>query len=124
MLDLSKDDTSADLILEFYKHNRIVSAVCHGPAALTHPKLKEFLKGAEVTGFSNSEEEAAGKTKDVPFLLEDRLQEMSGGYKKGKDWGEFVVISKGGLLLTGQNPASAGKLAEKVRDAVFGELTN
>ena len=123
MFDLAKDTSCADLIMEFNKCNRIVAAVCHGPAALTHPKLKPFMKDAKVTGFSNSEEKAVGKVEVVPFSLEDKLQEMTGGYEKGDDWSEHVVIAKDGLLMTGQNPASAKKLAEEVRKAVFGELT-
>ena len=123
MFDLAKDTSCADLIMEFNKCNRIVAAVCHGPAALTHPKLKPFMKDAKVTGFSNSEEKAVGQVEVVPFSLEDKLQEMTGGYEKGDDWSEHVVIAKDGLLMTGQNPASAKKLAEEVRKAVFGELT-
>lgn len=123
MNDLAKDTHSADLILDFAKHNRPVAAVCHGPAALTHPKLKQFMADTKVTGFSNSEEKAVGKVEICPFSLEDKLQEMTGGYEKGDDWAEHVVISKDGLLLTGQNPASAAGLARKVREAVFGELT-
>lgn len=124
MFDLPKDTTNADLILEFNKHNRVVAAVCHGPAALTHPKLKQFMADTKVTGFSNSEEKAVGKVEACPFSLEDKLQELTGGYEKGDDWAEYVVVSKGGLLLTGQNPASAAGLARKVKQAVFGELTD
>ena len=36
-----------------------------------------------MTGFSNTEEEAVGKTKAVPFLLEDKLKEIGGHYSKG-----------------------------------------
>lgn len=122
MNDLAKDDTSAKLIQEFAEKGKVVAAVCHGPAALTHPSLASYIKGERVTGFSNSEEKAVGKVDSVPFSLEDRLQEMSGKYEKGEDWGEFVVAAKEGRLLTGQNPKSAGKLARKVQQAVWGEL--
>lgn len=56
----------------------------------------------------------------VPFSLEDRLQEFSGRYSKGDDWSDYCVSSKGGKLLTGQNPASAASLGKKVKQAVFG----
>lgn len=124
MFDLSKDSESARLILDFAKHARVVSAVCHGPAALCHPDLKSYLDGANVTGFSNSEETAVGLADAVPFSLEDRLKEHGAKYSKGDDWKEHVVVAKGGLLITGQNPASAAGVARKVRDAVFGELTD
>lgn len=124
MFDLSRDPECARLVLDFAKHARVVSAVCHGPAALLHPDLKSFLDGANVTGFSNSEENAVGLSDAVPFSLEDRLKEHGAKYSKGDDWKEHVVVAKGGLLITGQNPASAGGVARKVRDAVFGELTD
>lgn len=39
-----------------------------------------------MSGFSNSEEEAVGKTQVVPFLLEDKLKQLGGLYKSGPDW--------------------------------------
>jgi hypothetical protein len=44
----------------------------------------------KVTGFSNSEEEAVGKTKYVPFLLEDKLKELGGLYERGPDWVSLI----------------------------------
>jgi hypothetical protein len=39
----------------------------------------------------------------VPFLLEDKLQELGAQLSKAEqDWGEHVVID--GNLITGQNP--------------------
>jgi hypothetical protein len=48
------------------------------------------VKGKKVTGFSNTEEEAVGKTKAVPFLLEDKLKELGGEYERGADWSEYA----------------------------------
>lgn len=46
---------------------KIISAVCHGPAGLVLAKGPDgsspLVKGKKVTGFTNSEEEAVGKTK-------------------------------------------------------------
>jgi len=64
-----------------------------------------LVKGKEVTGFSNSEEEAVQLTKVVPFLLEDEMKKLGGHYSKGADWGSYVKVD--GLLITGQNPASS-----------------
>ena len=129
VFDLATDETSHKLINEFYSANKIVSAVCHGPAALTHVKLSGsegyLLDGQRVTGFSNVEEEQVGLTKAVPFLLEDALNEASGGrYEKAKEpWGEKVVVARGGRLITGQNPASATGVGQAIYDAIFGEVT-
>ncbi|KAF4631586.1 hypothetical protein G7Y89_g6545 [Cudoniella acicularis] len=128
MWDLATSETSHKLINEFYEHNKIISAVCHGPAALVQVKLPSgeyLLSGQSVTGFSNTEEDAVGLTSTVPFSLEDELNKASGGkYVKAKaDWGERVVVARGGRLITGQNPASAGPLGQAIFDAIFGELT-
>jgi len=128
MFDLAHDETSHKLINEFWSHNKIVSAVCHGPAALAYVKLPSgqyLLSGQSVTGFSNEEEDQAGLSSAMPFPLETQLNEASGGkFVKAKDvWGPKVVVSGEGLILTGQNPASAGPLGQAVYDAIFGELT-
>jgi putative intracellular protease/amidase len=83
MFDLATDPTSHKIIGEFYDAGKIVSAVCHGPAALAHVKVaggKYLLEGQKVTGFSNSEEDAVGLTSTMPFKLEDALNEASGGH--------------------------------------------
>ena len=63
-----------------------------------------------MTGFTNSEEEAAGLTKVVPFLVEDMLKQNGGKYSKEGDWQPHVVTD--GLLITGQNPASSESAAK------------
>jgi putative intracellular protease/amidase len=128
MFDLATDETSHKLINEFYTHNKIIAAVCHGPAALTHVKLSSggyLLDGQPVTGLSNQEEEQAGLTGAMPFSLEDKLNEASGGkfVKAEEAWGVKVVVARGGRLVTGQNPASATGVGEAIRDGIFGEET-
>ena len=68
------------------------------------------MKGRNVTGFTNTEEEAAGLTKVVPFLVEDMLKEHGGQFSKAADWQPHVVVD--GLLITGQNPASSEPAAK------------
>lgn len=117
MFDLATDPISHQIINEFYAAGKMVSAVCHGPAALAFVKLPNgtsFLSGAKVTGFSNSEEEAMGGTAEMPFLLETELNKASGGgYPRGaENWGKHVVVDRDGKLITGQNPASAFGVGE------------
>ena len=68
------------------------------------------MKGKNVTGFTNTEEEAAGLTKVVPFLVEDMLKEHGGRFSKAADWQPHVIVD--GLLITGQNPASSEPAAK------------
>jgi putative intracellular protease/amidase len=123
MFDLATDTTSHALINEFYTANKTISAVCHGPAALAYVKLPSgayLLAGQPVTGFSNVEEEQAGMTQAMPFLLEDVLNTASGGlYEKAQQpWGEKVVVANGGKLITGQNPASASGIGKAILESV------
>jgi len=128
MFDLATDETSHKLINEFFEDNKIIAAVCHGPAALTHVKLSSggyLLDGQRVTGFSNTEEDTVQLTSAMPFKLEDALNKASGGHyeKAASDWGEKVVVARDGRLITGQNPASATGVGQAIYDAIFGELT-
>lgn len=110
--DLAEDKSSIALIEEFYASNKRVGAVCHAPAIFKHTKSmdgKPLVAGKNVTGFSNSEEDAVQLTNIVPFLVEDMLSENGAIYSKGGDWESFIV--QDGLLFTGQNPASSEAVA-------------
>jgi len=110
--DLAEDAASIALIEAFYGNQKPVAAVCHGPAALKHPKTPSgdsLVKGKRVTGFSNTEEDAVQLTQVVPFLVEEMLQKNGGLYERAPDWQSHVVVD--GLLITGQNPASSAATA-------------
>jgi putative intracellular protease/amidase len=111
--DLANDKFSIDLIESFHNNNKPVAFVCHAPGALIHVKNTDgepLVKGKEVTGFSNTEEDAVQLTDVVPFLLEDELTKLGATYSKGADWGSYV--KKDGLLITGQNPGSSEETAK------------
>ena len=113
--DLAEDADSIKLLETFAASDRPVGAVCHAPAAFKHPKGadgKALVSGKTVTGFTNTEEEGAGLTEVVPFLVEDMLKANGGNFEKGSDWASFVVID--GKLVTGQNPASSEEAARKL----------
>ncbi|HEY0175984.1 MAG TPA: type 1 glutamine amidotransferase domain-containing protein, partial [Pedobacter sp.] len=117
MWDLSEDQHSARLIESFYRNNKPVAFVCHAPAALKNVRDingEPLIKGKNVTGFSNTEEEAGHLTHVVPFLLEDMLKEKGGHYQKAADWQPFVITD--GLLITGQNPASSELVSQKLME--------
>ena len=111
--DLAEDKNSISLIESFYQNNKPIAFVCHAPAALVGVKGangEPLVKGKQVTGFSNTEEEAVELTKVVPFLLEDELKKLGATYSKGADWASHVM--KDGLLITGQNPGSSEEAAK------------
>jgi putative intracellular protease/amidase len=111
--DLAEDASSIVLIEAMLAAGKPVVAVCHAPAVLRHPKLPDgtpVVKGKSVTGFTNTEEEAAGLTHVIPFLVEDMLKQKGGNFSKAADWQPHVVSD--GLLITGQNPASSEPAAK------------
>jgi len=111
--DLAEDATSIALIEAMLAAGKPVAAVCHAPGVLRHVKTPagaSLVEGKNVTGFSNTEEEAVGLTQVVPFLVQDFLKGDGGNYTKTSDWAPFVV--RDGLLITGQNPASSEPAAK------------
>ncbi|MGY2225008.1 type 1 glutamine amidotransferase domain-containing protein [Pseudomonas gingeri] len=115
--DLAEDPISIRLIESFLAANKPAALVCHAPGVLRHVKKPDgtpLVAGKNVTGFTNTEEEAVGLTHVVPFLVEDVLKANGGLYSKGDDWASYVVSD--GLLITGQNPASSSEAAKVLVD--------
>ncbi|MBP1206234.1 putative intracellular protease/amidase [Duganella sp. 1411] len=113
--DLAEDRASIALIEAMIAAGKPVAAVCHAPGVLRHvngPDGKPLVNSKKVTGFTNTEEEAVGLTKVVPFLVEDMLKEKGGMYSKLGDWQPYAITD--GLLVTGQNPASSEVAAEQL----------
>jgi putative intracellular protease/amidase len=71
-----------------------------------------LVEGQEVTSFTNEEEQAENTVHIVPFLLEDKLAERGGRFKKAHEMQTNVISS--GRLVTGQNPALAMGTAEGI----------
>jgi putative intracellular protease/amidase len=115
MWDLASDAVVHALLGRAAAENKVVAAVCHGPAALVGVKTtagQPLVAGKRVAGFSNEEEAAVGLAEVVPFALENKLRELGGKYERGPTWGSFAVTD--GRLITGQNPASSGAVASAV----------
>lgn len=110
--DLAEDASSIALIESMFGAGKPVAAVCHAPAAFRHAKNSAgnpVVQDRAVTGYTNTEEEAVGLTRAVPFLVEDMLRQHGGRYSKMADWQPHVITD--GHLITGQNPASSGPAA-------------
>lgn len=107
---------------KIYEKGGIVSSVCHGAVGLLNITLSNgtsLIKGKQVTGFSDEEERLAQLDQYVPFLTETELKKRGVVYKKAdKPWEAFAVADH--RVITGQNPASGGAVA----DLVIQALTN
>ncbi len=105
---------------EMYESGKVVSAVCHGVAALTNVRLsngKHMIEGKKGTGFAYLDETIAGVKRHVPYNLEKRLKEKGLKYSKAllPLMGHAVAD---GMLVTGQNPNSATKTAQLALELV------
>ena len=117
--DLAEDPNSIKLIETFIAAGKPVALVCHAPGVLRHVTNADgtpLVQGRNVTGFTNTEEEAVDLTNVVPFLLEDELIGLGAVFSRVKDWGVHTVVD--GQLITGQNPASSSAAAKALLTAV------
>ena len=117
MFDFPNDPDVQRITKAMYQSNKVVSAVCHGPAALVNVQLDNgeyLLANKTVSAFTNEEELfLIPEAKDIfPFLLEDKLVEQGAKFNGGKRYLEQV--SQDGKLITGQNPWSVWTMAEMV----------
>ena len=117
--DLATNETSAKIILAFLASNKPVAAVCHGPAALIEVARLQpnFLRGKKLTGFTNAEEALVFRSDNIPYKLETRLKEL------GAEFHSALLpftshVEEDGLLITGQNPSSAGPTAKALIKAL------
>ncbi|HJU71663.1 MAG TPA: type 1 glutamine amidotransferase domain-containing protein [Paucimonas sp.] len=120
--DLSEDRDSIMLIESMHAADKPIGAVCHGPAAFRHAKRHDgrpLVEGKNVTGFTNTEEEAVQLASIVPFSVENSLKKCGGIYSRGPDWGSYVQVD--GKLVTGQNPASSEEAARALLQLVLKE---
>lgn len=114
MVDLPEAPLLKEVLRAAWEGKKVVGAVCHGPVALLNVKLSDgsfLLAGKNVSSFTNEEEENYAKA-DVPFELETALVKQGAVFHKTTPWGDFSVAD--GNLVTGQNPASAKGVAEKM----------
>ena len=115
MWDFPDSPDLARLAVGIYERGGVVSAVCHGPAALVNLRLSDgslLVEGKRVASFTNEEEQTLGLVDVMPFLLEDRLKERGARHTKAPDY--VAHTESDHRVLTGQNPASAAPLAELV----------
>lgn len=108
------------LTRDLYENGGIVSAVCHGPAALVNVKLGDgsyLVAGKRVSAFTDEEERAVKLDGVVPFLLATTLGQRGALHQPAANWTAKTVVD--GRLVTGQNPQSATGTAEAVRDLIL-----
>lgn len=111
MWDFADNKKLQSITSQMYENGKIVSAVCHGLAALQNVKLTNgeyLINGKKGTGFPYFDESLAGVKNFVPYNLQKALKER--GMKYSKAFIPFMGhVVADGRLITGQNPNSTTK---------------
>ena len=122
MFDMPDNPLVAGVLERTWAQGGVISAVCHGPAALVGVRDDNgvpLVKDRRVSCFTNEEEREVGLDEVMPFLLESRLQELGAEiHNKGKFEPQVVTD---GRLVTGQNPPSSEVTAQAVVDALYSD---
>jgi putative intracellular protease/amidase len=113
MEDLWRDAGSGRLLIAALASGKPLAIVCHAPAAILATRRNGVspFAGYLVTAFTNDEEDGVGLREKAPWTAEDELVKLGVDFVRGEMWKPFTVVDRN--LYTGQNPASAGPLAEE-----------
>lgn len=122
MYDFPDSEGLQRLTREIFEAGGVVGAVCHGYCGLLNTELSDgrlLVDGRRLTGFSWQEEVLAGVAKLVPYNVEADMKERGADYHKTLvPFAPYAIAD--GNLVTGQNPGSAKKTAEKMVEVLKG----
>lgn len=115
MLDLPNDKPTQAMLSKFAAQQRLIAAVCHGPAAIADVVLPDgqyLVAGKQVNAFTNIEEQAfsAEHIDQFPYLVQDRLVQNGGKFVFNDPMLPYVAVDEN--LITAQNPSSVPIAAE------------
>jgi len=121
--DFADNAFLTQLLEDFIRQGKIIGLLSYGAAALISMKAfdgEPFVKGKDLTAFSNDEATAAGLVSIIPFSLESRLTASKAYYTKAANYICHTVVC--GHIVTGQNPSSSAEVAKKML-ALLKEIT-
>lgn len=115
MFDFPENKAIQIIVASYYQSDKVVGAVCHGPAALVNVTLDDgrpLLENKSVSGFTNEEELLLISDAEsiFPFLLQDKMVAQGANFNEGTMYLENISYDQN--LITGQNPWSTWMLAE------------
>lgn len=114
MVDMPEAPLLKKVIAETYERGAVVGAVCHGPVSLLNVKLSDgsyLVNGKNIASFTTAEEDNYARP-DVPFDLQTALTAQGAIFHAAAPWSANSIAD--GNLVTGQNPASAKGVGEKI----------
>jgi len=124
MFDTARDATLKSLLRDFHSAGKPIGAVCHGPAGLLGVALPAggtLLAGRRVTGFTHAEDAVDELFGFMPFSLEAAMTAEGAHFVERPPKTAHVEVD--GLLVTGQNPASATVTAEAFVEVVAAKVS-
>lgn len=114
MVDMPEAPLLKQVIKETWERKAVVGAVCHGPVSLLNVKLSDgsyLVNGKNIASFTTAEEDNYARP-DVPFDLQTALTNQGAIFHAAAPWSANSIAD--GNLVTGQNPASAKGVGEKI----------
>ena len=114
MVDMPEAPLLKEVIATTYERKAVVGAVCHGPVSLLNVKLSDgsyLVKGKNIASFTTEEEDNYARA-DVSFDLQTALTNQGAIFHASAPWSANSIAD--GNLVTGQNPASAKGVGEKI----------
>jgi putative intracellular protease/amidase len=112
--DLASDSRVIRSIERWLAAKKPVAMVCHAPAILRDakkPNGEPLVQNMNVTGFTDAEDQELGLARHLLFSLERALTVNGANFRRSsQNWEPHVV--EDGVLITGQNPASAAPIAD------------
>jgi len=114
MVDMPEAPELKKVIAGTYERGAVVGAVCHGPVSLLNVKLSDgsyIVNGKNIASFTTAEEDNYARP-DVPFDLQTALTEQGAIFHEAAPWSANSIAD--GNIVTGQNPASAKGVGEKM----------
>lgn len=114
LFDLYKNETLGIIINDFSERNKLIAAICHGPAGLLSAKKDgiPFVNGRKLTCFTNEEEIYSQKESLIPFFLEDALKDAGAYFVQGGI--NEVNVVKDNNLITAQNYCSTEAFTKEI----------
>lgn len=119
MWDFRQSGDLARVVGRMFDRNAIIGAVCHGSAGLIDAKAADgtpIVRGLRVNSFTDAEERAVDLADIVPFLVESALRKNGAIFEGTGNFACHAVQDRN--VITGQNPASAQRVAELLVAAI------
>lgn len=114
MVDMPENPLLKQVLADTYERGAVVGAVCHGPVSLLNVKLSDgsyLVNGKNIASFTTDEEDNYARA-DVPFDLQTALTDQGAIFHAATPWSANSIAD--GHVVTGQNPASAKGVGEKI----------